>query len=160
MLLIGMNLLPFSFGITPQKLYILKYVFCFSWATPAQHLYITKLKPQSTTVDGEYKLKVYERNIQVQLIYSSTTQIQLHSLNLRHGLVLSNYFQLYNLQAYFYPVYLRMISAATPEGVTMNIMEHQPEHDEIRFVPDTELKQLQEELEELGGARKQKKKKK
>lgn len=69
-------------------------------------------------------------------------------------------FQLYNLPAYFYPVYLRMISAATPEGVTMNIIEHQPEHEEIRYVPDTELKQLQTELEDLGGARKQKRKKK
>lgn len=42
----------------------------------------------------------------------------------------------------------------------MNIVEHQPEHEEIRYVPDTELKQLQDELEDLGGARKQKKKKK
>lgn len=69
-------------------------------------------------------------------------------------------FQLYNLPAYFYPVYLRLISAATPEGVTMNIVQHQAEHEEVRYVPDTELKQLQDELEELGGARKQKKKKK
>lgn len=52
-----------------------------------------------------------------------------------------------------------MISAATPEGVTMNVIEHQPEYEEIRYVPDTELKLLQTELEELGGARKKKKKK-
>lgn len=69
-------------------------------------------------------------------------------------------FQLYNLPAYFYPIYLRLISAAIPEGVTINIIEHQPEYDEIRYVPDTELKQLQDELEELGGARKMKRKKK
>lgn len=40
----------------------------FSWATPPQHMFVTKLKPQSTTVDGEFNLKIYERNIQVKLI--------------------------------------------------------------------------------------------
>lgn len=67
--------------------------------------------------------------------------------------------QIYDLPAYFYPVYLRLVQAAIPEGVTLNVIEHQPEHERIRFVPDTELKELQEELEDLGGARKIKKKK-
>lgn len=70
------------------------------------------------------------------------------------------YTQVYNLPAYFFPVYLRLVQAALPEGVTLNVVEHQPDYDEIRYVPDTELKELREELEELGGARKMKKKKK
>lgn len=46
-------------------------IFCsFSWATPSQHMFVTKLKPQSTTVDGEFNLRIYERNIQVNLIRS------------------------------------------------------------------------------------------
>lgn len=69
-------------------------------------------------------------------------------------------FQLYDLPAHFYPVYLRLVQAALPEGVTLNVIEHTPEIEEIRYVPDTELKQLQEELEDLGGARRMKKKKK
>lgn len=68
--------------------------------------------------------------------------------------------QVYNLPAHFYPIYLRLIQAALPEGVTLNVIEHQPEYEEVRYVPDTELRELQEELEELGGARKTKKKKK
>lgn len=65
---------------------------------------------------------------------------------------------MYNLPAHFYPIYLRLAQAALPEGVTLNVVEHQPEMDEIRYVPDTQLKELQEELEDLGGARKKKKK--
>lgn len=64
------------------------------------------------------------------------------------------------MPAHFFPVYLRLVQAALPEGVTLNVVEHQPELDEIRYVPDTELKELEEELEDLGGARKIKKKKK
>lgn len=43
----------------------------FSWATPAVDWQITKLKPKSTTPEGEYKLKMYERNVQVRKIYLS-----------------------------------------------------------------------------------------
>lgn len=67
--------------------------------------------------------------------------------------------QVYNLPAHFYPIYLRMAQAGLPEGVKLNVVEHQPEHEEIRYVPDTELKELQDELEDLGGARRTKKKK-
>lgn len=67
--------------------------------------------------------------------------------------------QVYDLPAHFYPVYLRLVQAAIPEGVTLNVIEHHPDHEKIRFVPDTELKELQDELEDLGGARKIKKKK-
>lgn len=75
-------------------------------------------------------------------------------------MLLIEHTQVYNLPAHFFPVYLRLVQAALPEGVTLNVIEHQPDHDEIRYVPDTELKELQEELEDLGGARKMKKKKK
>lgn len=51
------------------------------------------------------------------------------------------------------------MQAALPEGVTLNVIPHEPELEEIRYVPDTQLKELQEELEDLGGARKKKKKK-
>lgn len=71
---------------------------------------------------------------------------------------------MYNLKisdvpAKFYPILLRVAQAALPEGITLNVMEHQPEHDEIRYVPDNELKELKEQLDEMGGPRKIKKKK-
>lgn len=53
-----------------------------------------------------------------------------------------------------------MVQSALPEGVTLKVIEHEPDFEEIRYVPDTELKELQGELEDLGGARKVKKKKK
>lgn len=52
-----------------------------------------------------------------------------------------------------------MAQAALPEGVTLNAVEHEPEMEDIRYVPDTSLKELQDELEDLGGARKVKRKK-
>lgn len=64
------------------------------------------------------------------------------------------------MAAHFYPIYLRLIQTALPEGVTLKVVQHKPEIEEVRFVPDTQLKELQEELEDLGGARKMKKKKK
>lgn len=69
------------------------------------------------------------------------------------------YSKIYDLAAHFYPIYLRLIQAALPEGVTLKVVQHQPEMEEVRFVPDTQLKELQEELDVLGGARKMKKKK-
>lgn len=63
------------------------------------------------------------------------------------------------MAAHFYPIYLRLIQAALPEGVTLKVVHHEPKIEEIRFVPDTQLKELQEELQDLGGARKTKKKK-
>lgn len=44
-------------------------------------------------------------------------------------------------------VFAEMLQAALPQGVTLNIHEHQPEHEEIRYVPDYELNQLKNQLE-------------
>lgn len=68
--------------------------------------------------------------------------------------------QVYNLAAHLFPIYLRLVQAVIPEGVTLKVLEHQPEIEEIRYVPDTELKELEDELEDLGGARRVKKKRK
>lgn len=68
--------------------------------------------------------------------------------------------KIYDLAAHFYPIYLRLIQAALPEGVTLTVAQHKPEIEEMRYVPDTQLKELQEELDDLGGARRTKKWKK
>lgn len=69
------------------------------------------------------------------------------------------FYQISDVPAKFYPILLRVAQAALPEGVTLNVVEHQPEHDEIRYVPDNDLRELKEQLEEMGGPRKLKKKK-
>lgn len=45
------------------------------WAVPPQHFQVQRFKPQSAVVDSEYKLKLYERTIQVSTQYSLTFPI-------------------------------------------------------------------------------------
>ncbi|RVE40857.1 hypothetical protein evm_014492 [Chilo suppressalis] len=55
---------------------------------------------------------------------------------------------------------LRVARASLPQGCTLNVHEHMPEHEEVRYVPDNELKQLKQQLEDMGGSRAERKKKK
>nr|CAD7570476.1 unnamed protein product [Timema californicum] len=93
-----------------------------SWAVPPQHLNIQKYKPQSTLVDAEYKLYVYERNVQVVDLPSTVA-----------------------------PVFLEVIQAALPEGVSLSVHEHTQEQEELRYIPDSQLLELKTELDTLGG---------
>ncbi|XP_063222316.1 large ribosomal subunit protein mL48 [Bacillus rossius redtenbacheri] len=93
-----------------------------SWALPPQHLQIQRYKPQSSIVDSEYKLLVYERNVQVTDLPSTVAA-----------------------------VFLEVIQAVLPEGVSLSVHEHLREHEEARFVPDQQLKELKTELDSLGG---------
>ncbi|KAK9891577.1 hypothetical protein WA026_015535 [Henosepilachna vigintioctopunctata] len=93
-----------------------------SWAVPAQVLQISTFKPLSDVVDSKYKVNVYERMIKI---------IECSSLQL--------------------PMFIRAIEASQPIGVTVNIIRHEPYHDEVRYVPDDDLKQLKQELDDLGG---------
>lgn len=54
------------------------------------------------------------------------------------------------------PVFIEMIQAALPQGVSFEIHEHLEEHETIRYVPDYELKELKSQLETLGGPVKKK----
>ncbi|KAL4704346.1 hypothetical protein ACJJTC_010731 [Scirpophaga incertulas] len=101
------------------------------WATPAQQIKVQRFKPGGTVVDSEYLLNVYERNIQVV-----------------------------DVPAFAMGTLLRVAQAMLPEGCTLNVHEHLPEHEETRYVPDNQLKELQHQLEEMGGSRADKKKKK
>ncbi|KAK7874421.1 hypothetical protein R5R35_001516 [Gryllus longicercus] len=88
------------------------------WATPGQKLKVQRFKPQSTVVDSEYHLTIYERNIQVT-----------------------------DLESTALPLLLQCVAGSLPEGVKLKIHEHQPEHEETRYVPDHELLTLKSELE-------------
>lgn len=54
------------------------------------------------------------------------------------------------------PLVLRAIEASLPAGVTVEVRPHQEIDEEARYVPDTELNSLKEQLETLGGPSKKK----
>uniref|UniRef100_A0A4Y0BI64 Small ribosomal subunit protein uS10 domain-containing protein n=1 Tax=Anopheles funestus TaxID=62324 RepID=A0A4Y0BI64_ANOFN len=97
------------------------------YAQPPQKLNVQKFKANSSVIDSEYKLTVYERTVQVE-----------------------------NVQAPLYPLLLRTLQAALPEGVTLKVFEHTWEQEESRYVPDRDLKELKQQLDEMGGATKKK----
>nr|XP_026485480.1 39S ribosomal protein L48, mitochondrial [Vanessa tameamea] len=102
-----------------------------SWATPAQQLNVQRFKPGSTAVESDYHLKIYERNVQVV-----------------------------DVPAWSLGTLLRVSRALLPEGCTLSVHEHAPEHEEVRYVPDNELIELKQQLDVMGGSRSEKKKKK
>lgn len=79
---------------------------------------ITRFKPKSTVVDNEYLLKVYQRNLKI----SNVSSIKL-------------------------PIFIKVIEAALPAGVMLDIEEFSDEKDRLRFVPDKHLLDLKSELE-------------
>ncbi|XP_029836128.1 39S ribosomal protein L48, mitochondrial [Ixodes scapularis] len=90
------------------------------WATPLESFAASTYKPQSTTVEDTYKLNVYERNVQVSLL---------------SGVVA--------------PIFLEAVQSSLAEGVRLSVHPHLPEHEEIRYVPDLELEELQRQLDEI-----------
>jgi large subunit ribosomal protein L48 len=98
-----------------------------SWGIPAQKFRITKLKPETTLVDTEYQLNIYERTVQVADV--PTTIL---------------------------PILVNIVQAALPVGVTMTVKEHEVADEEIRYIPDLELLELKEQLQLDGTALKKK----
>ncbi|KAF2891605.1 hypothetical protein ILUMI_14568, partial [Ignelater luminosus] len=94
------------------------------WATPAKHEQIKVFKPKSEVVGAQYELKTYERTVQI----ANASSLQLSIL-------------------------LQAVEAAIPAGVTVNVVPHEEEHEEIRYVPDHELIKLKQELDHMGGPR-------
>lgn len=89
---------------------------------PPQHVTAKRLRPKSSAVDAEYRLTVYERNLQLE-----------------------------DVNAPIYPVFLRIIRAALPEGVELTIQENTEDLEERRYVPDRDLLELKAELGRIGG---------
>lgn len=95
------------------------------YALPPQTTQVQRLRPNSAVVDAEYRLTIYERNLQIN-----------------------------DVNAPVYPVFLRIAQAALPEGVQLSVQEHSDELEERRYVPDRDLLDLKAELERMqaGGA--------
>lgn len=101
----------------------------FSWGIPPEKFVVQRFKPLSSTLDTEYKLNIYERNVQI-----------------------------IDVPATKYPIFLRMVQESTPEGVTIKADVSNDEDQKIRFIPDNQLLSLKQQLDELGGPRDKKKK--
>ncbi|ROT82415.1 hypothetical protein C7M84_024418 [Penaeus vannamei] len=99
-----------------------------SWATPCEKIHIQTFKPRSVKVESEYDLHVYQRTV-----------------------------QLADVPSYLAPMFIEVAQAGLPEGVNLTVQEHMPEHTEVRFIPDLELKELKKQLDLLGGPSKTKK---
>lgn len=90
-----------------------------SWAYPHQALHVNKYKYGTTVVDTEYDLNIYERNMLISDLSSTK-----------------------------FSVFVRILEAGLPEGVTLNIEEFVPEMEAKRYLPDKQLLELKSELVE------------
>ncbi|CAK9811206.1 39S ribosomal protein L48, mitochondrial [Anthophora plagiata] len=91
-----------------------------SFAFPHREFKIKKFKRGTTIIDSEYKLKIYERDIQV----SNVTSIQC-------------------------PIFIRILEATLPEGVSLCIDHVDPLLEKKRLIPNKELLDLKSELQAL-----------
>ncbi|XP_025837502.1 uncharacterized protein LOC112906791 [Agrilus planipennis] len=98
-----------------------------SWALPPQSMQVTTFKPLSEIVDTQYKFQIYQRTLQMLDVTSSVL-----------------------------PVFLRLIKSSLPAGITVEVVNHEDFHEEIRYVPDKELLDLKQQLEEMEGPPKKK----
>jgi len=53
-------------------------------------------------------------------------------------------------------VLYRIIDASLPVGVTAQVVNHEEHYEEERYIPDSELNKLKDELELMGGPSKKK----
>ncbi|CAJ0586381.1 unnamed protein product, partial [Mesorhabditis spiculigera] len=91
-----------------------------SYAVAAQTSRATTFKPQSTIVDESIGLSRYERVVRVGPIPAPRVQL-----------------------------FLQMIRAHNPIGVTMTVKEHEKADEDYRYIPDLMLKEKQTELKSL-----------
>lgn len=96
-----------------------------SYAFPHKDYSVTRYMHNSTTVESQFTLKMYERDTQLS-----------------------------NVPSVKFPVLLRLLDASLPAGVSMNVDVFDPEYDKKRYIPDTTLNTLQGELDALKAPKK------
>ncbi|XP_011694720.1 PREDICTED: uncharacterized protein LOC105454071 [Wasmannia auropunctata] len=90
------------------------------WPLPPQEFKIQKYKTGTTAIVSEYSLKVYERNIQMSEVSCVKCS-----------------------------VLIRVLEAALPQGVSLNVNIYDPVVEGKRYIPDKELIDLKSTLETL-----------
>lgn len=90
------------------------------WSAPHQELHIETLRDFTTAVDSTYKLKIYERNLQMK----DTLVTKL-------------------------PLLIDIINMTSPPGVSFSIHQHSSFDEDRLYFRDSVLEKLKEDLQEL-----------
>lgn len=91
-----------------------------AYAMPARNYKIKTYQPFSTNLDKEYSLYQYQRIVRVK-----------------------------NLKSTLAPLLFETVHLNLPEGVQMNVNVPSFEEDEFRYVPDLELQEMRQRLDEM-----------
>ncbi|XP_037072620.1 uncharacterized protein LOC119093720 isoform X2 [Pollicipes pollicipes] len=91
------------------------------WASPHSSCRVTRFKLDSAIVETSYEMKTYERNVQLS-----------------------------ELPATVAPLVAELLQRSTPPGVWVRLHPHESQHDDLRYVPDLQLKELKQQLSEVG----------
>lgn len=92
------------------------------YAVRAESWHVQRFAPRSSTSVADFHLKQYQRVLQVSDVPST-----------KLGTV------------------IELLQGLAPPGVTCTVNYHTEEDEKVRYIPDLEMKALQNQLEELGG---------
>lgn len=101
-----------------------------TWPVPARTCTVQTFKANSAATESEYHVAKYDRTLQVEDVPSTTL-----------------------------PLLLDILQQHQPEGVTVAVAEPDPDEEELRYVPDLILQELQLQLGDIEQAREDRKKK-
>lgn len=87
-------------------------------------------------------------------------QLAVYFLTLRNSCSTCISPQVSDVPAWALGTLIRLARASLPEGCALSVHDHAVEHEEVRYVPDNQLIDLKQQLEDMGGARPDKKKRK
>lgn len=90
-----------------------------TWPTPKQSLKVTTVKPNSNVIENTYQVAIFERNLQILKIPAARLSIL-----------------------------VCVIQAALPPGVKFSFHLHDDDYEEVRYVPNLDLMELEDQLEE------------
>ena len=91
-----------------------------SYCMPARNFKIKTFQPYSSNLDKEYKLNIYHRVVRIN-----------------------------NIKSTLAPFLFETIHLNLPEGVQLSVSVVNKDDDEFRYVPDIELNELKDKLEEM-----------
>lgn len=100
--------------------YTLKVEVVEAYAMPARSYKIKTYQPFSTNLDKEYTLQTYHRIVRIK-----------------------------NLKSTLAPLLFETVQLNLPEGVQLSVNEPSFEEDEFRYVPDIELQEMRQKLDEI-----------
>jgi large subunit ribosomal protein L48 len=91
-----------------------------AYAMPARSYKVKTFQPFSSNLDKEYNLQVYQRIVRVK-----------------------------NLKSTLAPLLFETVQLNLPEGVSLSVNEPSFEEDEFRYVPDIELQEMRQQLDDM-----------